>query len=164
GAALLLEQRVERFSCVVGRLRLASFVCGEVLDHLRLEERALVARMFVGHSRRDVLAAFPGRRRIEEAAVAAGVKIRAALHADFFECRLIEANALLAALVALEHFRAEAARRPPARRAFDALPLRLGTGALRARSAVRRVRTVSASVLISTMFVLAIAHIHLTKT
>src|SRR5206468_1503794 len=102
-------------------LRLPRLVGGEVPDHLRLEERALVAAVLIADAGGDVLAALPQRGRVEGAAVAAGVDVGAALHAQLVEGRLVEADALLAAAVALEHFRAEAAGRPSARRAFEPL-------------------------------------------
>src|SRR5262249_22765368 len=110
-SALLLEQRVERFPCVVGRLRLPPFVRGKVPDHLRLEERALVPGVLIGNAGRDVLPALPKGRRVEEAAIAAGVELRSAFDAELVECRLLQAEALLTALVALEDFGAEAPRR-----------------------------------------------------
>src|SRR5262249_28334521 len=147
----------------VRRLRLPAFVRGEVLDHFRLEERARVSGVLIRHARRDVLPALPQRCGVEETAVAAAVELRAALHAQLVERRLLEADALLAAFVALEDFRSEAAGGSPARRALDPLALRLRPRPLRACPAVG-VRAVAASILISTMFVLTIAHFHLTNT
>jgi hypothetical protein len=118
--------------------------------------------VFVCDAGRDVFAALPGCGRIEEATVAAGVQIRAAFHADLFECRILETDPLLAALVALEHFRTEPARRPPARRAFHALALRLGSRTLLTVASVVA-GAISATVLITLMFVLPISHIHLTN-
>src|SRR6059058_4146796 len=113
-APSFLEQRVECLPRVVRRLRLARLVVRQVPHHLGLEERTFVATMLVGHARRNVLAALPHRGGVEEAAIAAGVDVRAALHADLLEGGKVEADALLTAAIALENFRAEAARSPPA--------------------------------------------------
>src|SRR4029077_17507101 len=111
--------------------------------------------------RRDVLAALPRRGGIEETAVSTGVKIGAALDADFIERRILQADALLSALVALERLGTETASRASTRRSFDALSLRVRPRTLRPRLLTTgRVRTVSATVLIAAMFVLTIAHIH----
>ena len=88
------------------------------------------------------------------------MQIGAAFHTDFFDCRIFEAEPLLAAFVALEDFRTEPARRPPARRAFHALALRLGTRTLRTVASIVA-GAVSAAVLVALMFVFTIAHIHL---
>ena len=150
--------------CHCGSYQLA-FACGELIILVARQQRPDHARMLVRHPRRNVLTALPGGGGIEEAAVAAGVQIGAALHADFIEGRLLEADALLAALVALEDFRTEAAGGAPSRRALNALALGLRTGTLRPLvAAAGGVRAVAASVLIALVFVLAIAHIHLTKT
>src|SRR5258708_17478613 len=102
----LLEQRVERLACVVGRLWLAVLVGGEVANDLGLVERALVACVLRGDARRDVLAALPHRGGVEEAAVAAGVQIGPALHASLIGGRLLDAPALVPPPVALEDLRA----------------------------------------------------------
>src|SRR5437763_15002530 len=115
---LFLEKGVERLPGVVRRLRLPCLVGGEVPHHLRLEKRALIAAVLVRHARRDVLAALPQRGGVEEAAVAAAMNVRATLDARLLESGTIQADALLAAAVALEHLGAEPPRRPPARRAF----------------------------------------------
>src|SRR5438094_983080 len=135
-----------RCRCEIGRASWSSDVCSSDLS-------------------RNLLPALPCGGRIKETTVATGMEIGAALHAGFIERRRVESHALLTAAVALEHFRTETAGGATSWRAFDALPLRLGTRSLRARiAATRTVRTVPASVLISLMFVFAIAHIHLTKT
>jgi hypothetical protein len=90
------------------------------------------------------------------------VQIGAAFHARFLERRIFESDPLLAAFVALEYFRTEPPRRPPARRPLHALALRLGTRTLRTVSSVVA-GAVSAAVSIAFMFVLPIAHIHLTN-
>src|SRR5581483_1295373 len=155
-AQLLLEQRLERLPRVVRRLRLPRLVGGEILHDLRLEHPALVARMFVRHTRRDVLPAFPQRGGVEEAAVAARVKISSALQAGLILCRHLETDAQLSAPVALERLGAEPSGSAPARRAFHTLALRLGPRRLRALPASGRIRTGAAAVLISAMFVFAI--------
>jgi hypothetical protein len=87
--------------------------------------------------------------------------VGAALHADLVERRTIEADALLAAAIALEHLGAEPAGRPPARGALDALRTWIGPGPLGAAvSTARRVVAVTAAVLIAAVFVFAIvAHL-----
>jgi hypothetical protein len=133
---LLLEQCVERLARVVRRLRLAGFVRGQVADELRLEEGALVADVFARYARGDALAALPRRRGVEGAAVAAGMQVGAALHACLFGRRLVESESLRAARIALEDLGAEAAGGSSARRAFEALVLRL-VRRLRPRTSVR---------------------------
>src|SRR5215212_807677 len=154
---LFLEQRVERLPRVVRSHRLLAFVGGEVLHDLRREERAFVARVFAADALGDVFAALPQRRGVEEAAVAAGVEIGGALEAGVLERHVAQAVAQLAALIALEGLGAEAAGCPSARRAFEALLRKVGTRPLRPLLLLSAGVRVSASVLITTMLVLAIA-------
>src|SRR5258707_961482 len=96
----LLEQRVEGLACVVGRLRLAVLVGGEVANDLGLVERTLVAGVLWGDARRDVLAALPHRGGVEKAAVAASMQVGPALHAGLIGGRLLDTDALVPARVA----------------------------------------------------------------
>src|ERR1051326_6096677 len=80
-----------------------------------------------------------------------------ALEAGLVERHLAERMPLLAAAIALECFRSEAARRPPARRAFEALLRAVRPRALRALLFLSAGVRVSASVLISLMSVFTIA-------
>src|ERR1044071_626553 len=154
---LFFEQRVKRLARVVRSKRLLALVRRKVPHDLRLEERAFVFRVFSDHALRDVLAALPQRGRVEEAAVAAGVEIGGALEAGLVERHLAERMPLLAAAIALECFRSEAARRPPARRAFESLLRAVRPRALRALLLLSAGVRVSASVLISLMPVFTIA-------
>src|SRR6266498_3069803 len=156
-----LEQRVERFARIVGRLRRARFVGGEIPHDPGREERALVAGVLAGDACRDVLAALPQRRGVEEAAVAAGVEVGAAVHAGLVGGGVLQSDPLRAALVALEDLRAEAAGGAPARRSLEALRTLLGPRRLRPLLLVAARVRVSAAVLIALMSVFAIAHIHL---
>ena len=84
-----LEEGVERLPRFIRRLQLRPLVGGEVLDDLRLEERARIPHLLADHAGRDVLAALPQGGGVEEAAVAAGVEVGAAAAAaaedgDFF--------------------------------------------------------------------------------
>src|SRR5258708_10058312 len=91
----LLEQRVERLACVVGRLGLAVLVGGEVANDLGLVERTLVAGVLWGDARRGVLAALPHRGGGEKAAVAASMQVRPALHSGLIRGRLLDTYALV---------------------------------------------------------------------
>src|SRR5437899_3116605 len=122
----LLEQRVKRLAGVVGRLRRARFVGGKILHNLRREECALVAGVLAGDACGNVLAALPRRRGVEEAAVAAGVEVGAAVHAGLVGGGVLQPDPLRAALVALEDLGAEAAGGAPARRSLDALRTLVG--------------------------------------
>src|SRR5438477_2313345 len=162
--SLLVEQRVERFPGVVRRLQFAGLVGGEIADDLRREEGALVLRVLAGNARRDVLAALPHGRGVEEAAVAAGVQVGAAAKASLVGGQIAEVLANVAALIALECLGAEAAGGASARSAFHALLARRQVGARSLRPRAARLGAVAAAVLISLMSVFTITQRgHLTK-
>src|SRR5207244_13642804 len=96
---------------------------------------------------------------------AAAVDVGAALDADLIEGRTVQADALLAAAVALEHLGPEASRRPPARRALQTLRPLVGPRPLRTSvAAAAGVVAVSAAILVAAVLVFAIvAHLFVTS-